>query len=78
MCIRDRPESAQVGTDRLNVPDVLLLHRSGKQSAALGLELQPHAGDVYKRQDIQSGRLPLYSILFMIISQFYIFVGNGF
>ena len=35
------PESAQVGTDRLNVPDVLLLHRSGKQSAALGLELQP-------------------------------------
>ena len=38
------PESAQVGTDRLNVPDVLLLHRSGKQGAALGLQLQPHAG----------------------------------
>ena len=55
------PESAQVGTDRLNVPDVLLLHRSGKQSAALGLELQPHAGAAvaavvpFQRHDAAAG-----------------------
>ena len=55
------PESAQVGTDRLNVPDVLLLHRSGKQSAALGLQLQPHAGAAvaavvpFQRHDAAAG-----------------------
>ena len=38
------PEGAQVGTDRREMPDVLLFHRSRKQGAALRLQFQPDAG----------------------------------